>query len=116
MPDNRDGGAFRDPQNPSVEIRGWAVNQLVKTKELSPKKSAKDSSKSQQENFTTKQGTTGNLQIEIGSKISSMTLRLSRNKVQYNWQGQSNNKQFADYYRLFYYIASQYRLPSDKKQ
>ncbi|MBD0362819.1 MAG: hypothetical protein ICV55_08630, partial [Coleofasciculus sp. C3-bin4] len=28
MPDNGDGRAFRDPQNPTTEIRGWAANQL----------------------------------------------------------------------------------------
>jgi hypothetical protein len=28
MPDNLDGRAFRDPQNPTAEIRGWAANQL----------------------------------------------------------------------------------------
>jgi hypothetical protein len=77
IPDNRDGRAFCDPQNPSVKIRGWAINQLSKTQKSSTKKSAKF----QQENFTTEQKLTGNLQVEMGADISSMNLTLSQNKI-----------------------------------
>lgn len=129
MPDNGDGGAFRDPKNPSTEIRGWAANKLSETVafpsssgglskggyrlnvEALPKLTPQDSPKSQQQNFTTDQGLTGKLQVDVGSDSSLMRLTLSQGKVQYNWQGQCNSKQFADYYRFFYYIASQYRLP-----
>jgi hypothetical protein len=114
IPDNRDGRAFRDPQNPSAEIRGWAVNKLSETK-ASSTNTSKHSQKSQQQNFTTAQGLTGNLQVEIGSDTSLMTLTLSRGKVLYNWQGQCSSKQFASYYRFFSYVAGQYRLPPPKE-
>jgi hypothetical protein len=52
----------------------------------------------------------GNLEVEVGSDISVMRLTLSQGKVQYNWQGQCDNKKFASYYRFFYYVASQYRI------
>lgn len=103
MPDNRDGRAFRDPLNPSAEIRGWAAKQLSNS-------ALKPSAPSQPQNFTTEQGVRGQLQVDVGSTISSMTLTLNQQRVQYSWQGQCNSEQFADYYRLFYYIASQYRV------
>lgn len=130
MPDNGDGGAFRDPKNPSTEIRGWAANKLSEivippsssgglskgryrlNVEALPKNALQDAPKSQQQNFTTDQGLTGKLQVDVGSNTSLMRLTMNQDKVQYNWQGQCNSKQFADYYRFFYYIASQYRLPS----
>jgi hypothetical protein len=130
MPDNRDGQAFRDPQNASSEIRGWAANKLSETVDSQTKKEghrlnlepspssmpAKDSPKFQEQNFTTEQGVTGKLRVEIGSDTSLMTLTLSQGNVLYNWQGQCNSEQFADYYRFFYYVARQYRLPPLKNQ
>lgn len=133
MPDNGDGGGFRDPQNSSTEIRGWAGNKLSETvaprssdrlhrqkhsfkhEASSLKERAKNSRKSQQQNFTTEQGLSGKLEVEVGSDISLMRLTLSQGKVQYNWQGQCDSKQFANYYRFFYYIASQYRTPTPQK-
>ncbi|MEW6495443.1 MAG: hypothetical protein AB1589_23425 [Cyanobacteriota bacterium] len=111
MPDNLDGRAFRDPQNPSVEIRGWAANNLSVIPSSSSNTSATESPKPQSQNFTTDQGMTGQLQVKVGSDISLMTLTLSQDKVLYNWQGQCESKNFADYYRFFNYIARQYRLP-----
>lgn len=116
MPDNRDGQAFRDPNNPTLEIRGWAAYQLSDIKALSPKKPTRESPNPQQKNFTTDQGLTGELQVVVGSDISSMTLTLSQGKVQYNWQGQCGSQQFADHYRFFYYVARQYRLPVPKEK
>ncbi|HEY9652695.1 MAG TPA: hypothetical protein V6C95_18715 [Coleofasciculaceae cyanobacterium] len=129
MPDNRDGQAFRDPNNPNSEIRGWAANNLSAMvippasrvlhhgqNALKVEASLLDSTeptplKSQEENFTTDQGLTGNLKVEIGSDTSVMTLTLSQGKILYNWQGQCESEDFAAYYRSFYYIARQYRLP-----
>lgn len=111
MPDNRDGRAFRDPQNPSVEIRGWAANNLSGIQSSSSNTSATQSPKPQSQNFTTDQGMTGQLKVKVGSDISLMTLTLSQDKVLYNWQGQCESQKFADYYRFFNYVASQYRLP-----
>lgn len=111
IPDNRDGRAFRDPQNPNFEIRGWAADILSALQASSPNSAPKDLAETQQQNFTTDQGLTGKLQVEIGTDTSLMTLTLSQEKVLYNWQGQCESQQFADYYRLFYYIARHYRLP-----
>ena len=115
MPDNRDGRVFRDPKNPTLEIRGWAGHKLSEIRASSSKKSAKQSPTPQRQNFTTDQGVTGELQVEIGSDISLMTLTLSQGKVQYRWQGQCESEQFADNYRFFYYVATQYRLPPEEK-
>lgn len=130
MPDNGDGRAFRDPKNPSTEIRGWAANQLPETiapssskdlyggehrlnnKPSSLKREAKDFPNSQQQNFITEQGLRGNLEVEVGSDISVMRLTVAQGKVQYNLLGQCDSKQFASNYRFFYYVASQYRISS----
>jgi hypothetical protein len=111
MPDNRDGRAFRNPENPQSEIRGWAVNRLPEIKPSSPQNTVKPPSNSQQQNFTTEQGVRGRLNVEVGTDISLMTLTLIKGPVQYNWQGQCESEQFADCYRLFYSVARQYRLP-----
>ena len=113
MPDNRDGRAFRDPQNPNIEIRGWAANNLAESNAPSQaqERTPKQPQSSQQQNFTTDQGLTGKLRVELGSDLSLMTLSLSQGNVLYSWQGQSESEQFADYYRFFNYVARQYRLP-----
>ncbi|NEO97642.1 MAG: hypothetical protein F6K58_02825 [Symploca sp. SIO2E9] len=123
MPENLDGQVFRDPQNPSVEIRGWAklleaavspttgVNSSSVETQL-PKSTGCEIASSQPQNFTTNQGFRGKMQVEIGEQISSMKLTLSQGEVVYNWQGQSKSETFADYYRLFYEIASEYRIPT----
>lgn len=111
MPDNRDGRAFRDPQNPNIEIRGWAANNLAESNAPSQEGTLKQPESSQQQNFITEQGLTGKLRVEVGSDLSLMTLSLSQGNVLYSWQGQSESEQFADYYRFFNYVARQYRLP-----
>ncbi|NEO30274.1 MAG: hypothetical protein F6K36_07490 [Symploca sp. SIO3C6] len=123
MPENLDGQVFRDPQNPTLEIRGWA--KLLETavspttgvnssslETQSPTSKGDEIALSQQQNFTTNQGFRGKMQVEIGTQISSMKLTLSQGQVVYNWQGQSQSENFADYYRFFYEIASQYRIPT----
>jgi hypothetical protein len=116
MPDNRDGRAFRDSMHPNVEIRGWAANQLPAIDRPSYRNRLTNASPAQLQNFTTQQGFTGQLQVEVGAKTSLMTLTLSRGKVQYYWQGQCDSKLFANYFRLFYYMASQYRLSPPEEQ
>jgi len=108
MPSNLDGEAFRDPDNPSVEIRGWA--QLPDTESSSSNSTSTDSP-----NFTTEQGVTGQLRVEVGVDTSLMSLTLNQGQVEYHWQGQADSEQFADYYRFFNYIASQYQLPSSNE-
>jgi hypothetical protein len=104
-PENHDGIAFVSPQNNTVEIRSWAGNRL-------PDSIDKDAKKTINSNFKTAQGVSGVLEVEIGSKISSMTLAISQGQIKYYWQGRSPSEDFQDYYRVFYYIAQQYRVKS----
>lgn len=106
-PDNQDGRAFRDPKNSAAEIRGWASYNIQGTSAL-PKASSAQPLKP---NFKTRQGIAGELKVDIGAETSSMTLILEQGDRRYYWQGRSPQQQFADYYPVFHYIASQYRIP-----
>ena len=104
-PENDDGIAFTSPQNKTVEIRGWASQQLpdsIVTNQKSVKKI--------KPNFQTAQGVSGVLVVEVDRLVGSMTLTITQSQVKYYWQGQSKSQDFQDYYRLFYYIAQQYRI------
>ncbi|MEA5564093.1 hypothetical protein [Anabaena sp. UHCC 0399] len=98
-PTNADGIVFASPKNNSVEIRAWASNQIL------------ESITTQKPNFQTTQGLTGILEVEVDSAVSAMTLTLTQNQVQYNWQGRAPSQELKNYYPLFYYIAQQYRIP-----
>ncbi|QKQ74553.1 hypothetical protein [Nostoc sp. TCL240-02] len=104
-PANGDGIAFISPQNKTVEIRGWASQQLLNSiiTEQEPVKKLKS-------NFQTAQGVSGMLVVEVAQGVGSMTLTLTQGQVKYYWQGRSKSQEFQDYYRLFYYIAQQYRI------
>ncbi|MBD6616921.1 hypothetical protein FNW02_14050 [Komarekiella sp. 'clone 1'] len=102
-PENDDGIAFVSPHHNSVVIRGWASHQIPDTNT--------DQEGEINSNFRTTQGISGVLVVEVNQQISSMTLTLTQGQVQYQWQGQSQSQEFQDYYRLFYYIAQQYRIP-----
>jgi hypothetical protein len=104
-PANGDGIAFISPQNKTVEIRGWASQQLLNSivTEQEPVKKIKP-------NFQTAQGVSGVLVVEVDRGVGSMTLTLTQDQVKYCWQGRSKSQEFQDYYRLFYYIAQQYRI------
>lgn len=104
-PENNDGIAFVSPENDSVQIRGWAVNELPKSLTAE-----RHNEKAVNPNFQTVQGISGVMFVEVGQQVSSMTLTLTQAQVQYCWQGRSQSKDFPDYYRLFYYIAQQYRI------
>ncbi len=108
-PENNDGIAFVSPRNNSVEIRGWAGNGLP---EIIKDKNAK---KTIDANFQTQQGVSGVLEVEVGRQESSMRLTLTKGQVKYYWQGRSPSPEFGDYYRVFYYIAQQYRVPGQEK-
>ena len=114
-PDNQDGQAFRDPKNPQAEIRGWAGHQIkpITTKQAQQQAAPVVTSKP---NFTTAQGLSGALNVNIGPEISSMTLALQQGDILYHWQARSPSQQFDDYYRFFYYIAQQYRVPPPSQQ
>ncbi len=101
-PTNDDGIALVSPQNKTVEIRAWAVNRP-------PDLFTKDQKISS--NFQTAQGVSGIMLVEVDQNVSLMKLILTQDQVKYYWQGRSQNQEFPDYYRLFYYIAQQYRIP-----
>ncbi len=104
-PENDDGIAFISPQDNSVEIRGWASQQLPNSIVT------EESAKKIKSNFQTAQGVSGVLVVEVDQQVGSMTLTLTQNQVKYYWQGRSKSQEFQDYYRFFYYIAQQYRIP-----
>lgn len=138
IPDNLDGRGFTDPSNLNVEIIGWAQNNLPQISPLvlpnslyTLKEDYWLAQKYQQSdvyeldedydldneinsfpvNFTTERGVVGWLQVEIGIEVSVMKLTIEGEDIIYYWQGQANSEEFDHYYRLFYYIASQYRVP-----
>lgn len=115
-PTNGDGQAFSDPQQPGVEIRGWAGYQLSGNDSLGPGKKLKAQQPLLKPNFTTEQGLSGELKVEVGSEMSSISLALVQGDVQYNWRGQASSKLFDHYYKFFYYVASQYRVLPQPKQ
>lgn len=100
---NNDGIVLVSPKNNSVEIRAWAANRL-------PESLAPNSTTTINHNFKTAEGVSGVLLVEIDQQLSSMTLSLTQNEIEYHWQGRSQNQEFSDYYHLFYYIAYQYRI------
>ncbi|NDJ17744.1 hypothetical protein GS601_10650 [Myxacorys almedinensis A] len=137
LPDNRDGIAFRDPQNPQVELRGWASFLRISSPSgtgTSPKLPASSAPTNVRQakplpapprptrvpsprpslsppNFTTEQGIQGTLQAQLGPQTSSLTLVLNHTNVQYYLRGSAPSQQFDAYYRFFNYVARRYRVP-----
>ncbi|MFW9257703.1 hypothetical protein [Nostoc sp. CALU 546] len=101
VPTNDDGIAFISPQDNTVEIRGWASQYLPNDQETGKKLKS---------NFQTAQGVSGVMVVEVDQRVGSMTLTLTQSQVKYYWQGRSKSQEFPEYYRLFYYIAQQYRI------
>ncbi|MCY7324163.1 MAG: hypothetical protein LH660_20765 [Phormidesmis sp. CAN_BIN36] len=112
LPENRGGIAFGDPQAPEVEIRGWGESKRQGAILKEPMSRDLKKSPSIPLNFTTLQGVPGNLDAKIGLQSSSLTLTLAQGEVRYYWRGRAPNQKFSDYYRLFNYIASHYRVPA----
>ncbi|WP_235006702.1 hypothetical protein [Calothrix rhizosoleniae] len=105
-PDNDDGIVFISPQKKSVEIRGWAGNQLLTNTNTSSNRK-----KSINPNFKNIQGIAGVMTVEIGTTESIVAIKFNQGGVKYYWQGKAPSSEFNDYYRFFYYIAQHYRLP-----
>ncbi|BAY08937.1 hypothetical protein [Calothrix sp. NIES-2098] len=103
-PDNDDGIVFVSPENKTVEIRSWAGNRI-------PDAVKQDAKVTVNPNFKTAQGIPGIMVVEVGQQVSSMTLTITQGQVKYHWQGRSPSQEFTDYYRFFYYIAQQYKVP-----
>lgn len=104
-PDNRDGQAFYFPDNQLIEIRAWGSYPSVLAGNHAPEAA-------EGANFTTRQGLSGRLQVDIGPEVSTMTLRLERDRILYTWQAQAPSEDFPEYYPLFQSLAKQYYLPS----
>lgn len=115
-PANRDGQVFQDPQNSGVEIRGWASYELSDLPSKPSRNPAKPLPPIFKPHFTTEQGLPGELKVELGPEMSTLTLTLVQKEVRYNWQGSAPSQQFADYYKFFYYVAGQYRISEPPKQ
>ncbi|MEA5578037.1 hypothetical protein [Anabaena sp. UHCC 0451] len=102
-PDNNDGVTFVALQNQNTVIRAWAAKEL-------PELQNPETLKQIDHNFETVQGLSGLMVIEVNPQITSMKLTITQGQVKYYWQGQTNSKEFKDHYRLFYYIATQYKI------
>ncbi len=100
-PDNSDGIALVSPNKKTVEIRSHASKPLL----ISSKQNLKPVS-----NFQTNQGVSGVLAVEVGEKVTVMKLTITQKQLEYHWQGQSDSQEFQNYYRLFYYIAQEYKI------
>lgn len=108
-PSNLDGQTFYHPQNPDIQISVWAgyrVSPPPTVRDAMPQEDRPPSS----ENFTTRQGLNGDLTVEIGTQTSTINLTLMADNISYHFEGRSPSSSFADYYRLFYNVASQYQI------
>ena len=102
-PSNLDGRMFYHPQNQEVRVTGWGGHLLRDDRDgnLGEVTSA---------NFTTDEGVKGKLTVEVASEVTSVRLTLMEEGTIYHLEGRSPSEEFADYYRLFYDMASQYRI------
>jgi hypothetical protein len=103
-PDNGDGINLVSPTK-DAEIRAWASHRLSDA-DSQPQPALKPTT----DNFQTTQGVSGVLVVEADKQVNIIKLTITQGQVQYHWQGQSNSKEFAEYYRLFYYIAQEYKI------
>ncbi|GAB4460914.1 MAG: hypothetical protein OHK0037_08960 [Elainellaceae cyanobacterium] len=107
LADSQDGRRFRNPYNMDIEILGWASHVSS-----TPGDSSEQVRRSvlAAPNFTTRQGLSGQLRVEIGSTVSLMTLTLAEDGVVYFWQGRSPSDEFSKYYEFFNYVANEYTV------
>jgi hypothetical protein len=50
------------------------------------------------------------LTVEVREKVTVIKLTITQEKLEYFWQGQSDSQEFKKYYRLFYYMAQEYKI------
>jgi hypothetical protein len=105
-PSNLDGQTFYHPQNPDIQISVWANYQLSTS-------NTDDAAPNSNPNFTTRQGLSGALTVEVGNQTSAIHLTLVEDRISYHFEGRSPSLTFADYYHLFYDVASQYQIDQD---
>jgi hypothetical protein len=100
-PDNSDGIALVSPNKKNVEIRAYASKSGLKSL---------NESSQPVPNFQTHQGFSGVLAVEAGEKVTVIKLTITQEQLEYHWQGKSDRQDFQNYYRLFYYIAQEYKI------
>ena len=100
-PDNSDGVVLVLPNKKKLEIRSYASKPLLK---FSRKTQGKVY------NFRTNQAVFGVLTVEVREKVTVIKLTITQEKLEYFWQGQSDSQEFKKYYRLFYYMAQEYKI------
>ena len=100
-PDNSDGVVLVLPNKKNLEIRSYASKPLLK---FSRKTQGKVY------NFRTNKGVFGVLTVEVREKVTVIKLTITQEKLEYFWQGQSDSQEFKKYYRLFYYMAQEYKI------
>jgi hypothetical protein len=100
-PDNSDGIALVSANKKNVEIRAYASKPLLKYLTKNPQPVS---------NFQTHQGFSGVMAVEVGEKVTVMKLTITQEQLEYHWQGKSDRQDFQNYYRLFYYIAQEYKI------
>jgi hypothetical protein len=112
--EKEDGSIFAEPQNPAIEMRGWASvsppdsGQVQKPGKKKRKLSAPPAAP--QPNFKTLAGVPGTLQVQITPAISTLKLTIIQGKTRYFWQGTAPSDRFADYYAIFYYVVLRYQI------
>jgi hypothetical protein len=99
-PDNSDGIVLVSLNKKNVEIRSYASKPLLKL----------HNNPQPVPNFQTHQGFSGVLSVEAGERVTIMKLTITQEQLEYYWQGQSDSQNFQNYYRLFYYIAQEYKI------
>jgi hypothetical protein len=115
-PEKADGQIFAEPQNPAVEIRGWASVNLLdqsQTQKTKPKGQALGTPPPTEPppNFKTRQGVAGTLQVQITPQSSSLNFMVRQGKIRYHWRGSAPSDRFADYYAFFYHVVLRYQIP-----
>jgi hypothetical protein len=100
-PDNSDGIALVSPNKKNVEIRAYASKPVLKFATENPQPVL---------NFQTHQGVSGVLSVEVGEKVTVIKLTITQAQLEYHWQGKSASQDFQNYYRLFHYIAKEYKI------
>lgn len=100
-PDNSDGIALAPANQKTVEIRAHVSKPLFTSPKPNPQPVY---------NFRTNQGFSGVMSIEVGDQVTVIKLTITQAELEYHWQGKSSSQEFANYYRLFYYIAQEYKI------
>ncbi|MFM5888891.1 MAG: hypothetical protein ACKPFD_07945 [Dolichospermum sp.] len=100
-PDNSDGVVLVLPNKKNLEIRSYVSKPVLK---VSPKSANKVY------NFQTNQGLFGVMTVQNKENMTIINLTITQEMLEYYWQGQSDSQDFQNYYRLFYYIAQEYKI------